>query len=215
MAGPFGDTFVDTAGANLSIHTPTGPNPGTSWVASDGVIVFDASNRINDGAFSASNQYCLSDDIGSDQMDVQLDITQLTASVGTRGVRTRTSTADAAGWEYSYDAAGGQWHIDDGTTSANFSEAWPGGTVTIKAEQRTGVGRLYANGALKVTLNSNLHSGRTRAGLTLSNFSASGPVHQADNFSAVSATDSPALASSYRTFPKDRLRYDLPEEVLA
>ena len=180
-----GDTFTEaTTDTLLENHVPTGANPGTSWAAQDGQItVKAATDTIEESDFLASNQYRMTDDLGSDAMDVQAVFTQLVAS-GRRGVRTRLDPADSSGWEYSYDASNGQWLVTDGATADTLVEAWPGGAVTIKAEQRAGVGRLYVNGVLKITKVSSQLAGRTRAGVQLLNFDGTGPNHRADTFTA-------------------------------
>jgi len=197
MAGPFGDTFVEGTDSILELHTPTGPNAGTGWTVTNGQIAVRAATDLaEDTDPNASNQYVMNDDLGTDEMDVQADFTEV-LNVGRRGVRARVSTADAQGWEFSWDTgSGGRWLVSDGTASTTAADSWPGGAVTIKAEMRTGSGKLYANGVLKVTHSSNLLSGRTRAGITLLNFDLGGTAHQVDNFLATAASSSTTASAS-------------------
>jgi hypothetical protein len=184
MAGPFGDTFAGSS-VVLESHTPTGSNPGTSWVKQADNLITDGAGFCADNSSLGSNQYRLSDNLGFDEMDVQAIFTQVLA-VGRRGLRVRLDPGDSNGWEFSYDADNTRWLVSDGTASTTAAEAWPGGNVTIKAEMRTGVGKLYANAVLKVTHSSNLLSGRTYAGLTLLNFSGGTvPSALADDFTAL------------------------------
>jgi len=187
MAGPFADTFVEASDQLLELHTPTGPNAGSGWTrqGSDGqLIVRSSTGLVEDNDFLSSNQYRMNDNLGFDEMDVQADFTELIGA-GRCGVRVRLDPGDTTGWEFSYDANNSRWLITDGTSSTTTAEAWPGGTVTIKAEMRTGVGRLYVNSVLKVTHSSNLLSGRTYAGIQVLNFDSTGPEHQVDNYTSV------------------------------
>lgn len=191
MAGPFGDTFVEGADTLLEAHTPTGPNPGASWSfqnAGDGghqITVRGASDTAEDTAFDSSNQYILNSDLGSDLMEVTMDVVNLIAGGGC-SIRTRLDQAGFAGWVGGYDFAGGQWLLSDSVGPAStLVEAWPGGTVALRMQHLRNGARLFANGVLKLTFLSTDRAGNNFAGVELQNYTAGGPNHRVDNFQAI------------------------------
>ena len=183
------DTFTQASNVTLASHIPTGAGAGTSWVAQ--IAGANVTNRstgvIADSTGSNGNRYKMNNNLGSSQMDVQADFTSSGSSgsfvffglLARLPASTGTSTIEGS---YDHAVAGGSWVIGDGTSSASTAEAWPGGTVNMKLEIRTGVARLYANGVLKVTLNTNLFSGNNYAGIFLGNFSGTSGKITADNY---------------------------------
>lgn len=181
------DTFTQASNVNLASHVPTGPNAGTGWVVqvAGGNITNLSTGVITDSSAFNGNRYKMNNDLGSDEMDIQADFT----SSGTPGSfvffgligRLPSGTGSSAIEGY-YDHGLNQWILEDGTISASLNEAWPGGTVTMKLEVRSGTARLYANGILKVTLNTNKFAGQNYGGIFLGNFSGTAGRITADNY---------------------------------
>ncbi len=185
------DTFVETTDINLSSHTPTGPNAGTSWDVSSagGNISVNAANDDARDQGINGNRYRMTDDLGSDQMDVKADVTLLSGLSGLfPGVSGRVpNSGTGAGWEFVYDTGVGAWSLDDNSGNvATLSEAAPSGAKRYWLAIRTGEGKGYMDGVLKVTVNANSKSGNTRSGITLGNFSVSSVQTTLDNFEASS-----------------------------
>lgn len=73
----FADDFTDTDGVDLTAHTPSGTNAGTSWtvVSSDGAEI--VGNVVRAVTVSQSVHMVMSDALSSDAMDTQLTVVTL------------------------------------------------------------------------------------------------------------------------------------------
>src|SRR3990167_10046908 len=77
-----GDTFVEGSDVDLSAHTPTGANAGTSWdvlISGGNIDVIAASDNAHDAASNNGNRYRMTNDLGFDEMDVQADVAFISA----------------------------------------------------------------------------------------------------------------------------------------
>ena len=183
------DDFTQGSNVTLVSHTPTGPGAGNGWIVqiSGGNITDLSTGKITDSSGSNGNRYKMSNNLGSDQMNIQADFTSAGSSgspvfFGLIGRLSSATGSSAIEGHYDHSVSGGSWIIGDGTTSASLAQAWPGGTVTMKLEVRSGVSNLYANGVLKVTLNTNKCTGQNYAGIFLGNFSGGAGKMTADNY---------------------------------
>src|SRR3989304_3635157 len=106
MAGPFGDTFVETSDTNLASHTPTGANPGTSWNVFIGAIIVDgAQDRAEDNNDTAGNRANLTDAMGTDEFDVQGEFTNPGPFWDLLGPTGRAASAGVIGqYEFVWDS---------------------------------------------------------------------------------------------------------------
>jgi hypothetical protein len=211
-----GDTFVEGTDTALSAHTPTGPNAGAGWSidGADPTVLAATDNVADEGAGRAN----MTTDLGDDEMDVSVELTNATAADGNAvlyGPRGRC-TADPADviYEAYYNWITNEWTLDDGLAPASdtAAEAWPGGTVTMLLQIRNSDVRLFVNGTEKCSLTTNSGAGNTRSGLLFGAFSGTQRM-RFDNFQAQSA---PAAAPSVnpailgvrlrRGRPRDRRR---------
>lgn len=203
MANPASDTFVEGGGdVNLTAHTPTGSNPGTSWdvlVAGGSILLVAATDLVQDNSGANGNRYRMTDDLTSDEHDVQADVTIVSGAANVFGGvmgRVPNSGTGTTGWEFQYDYSGSQWQLTDGTTTINTSEAAPVGAKTYKLSCRNSGQTGYVDGVSKCTTASNTKTGNTRGGILLGNFSSTANRLSADNYvsqAAVAATSRPRL----------------------
>lgn len=184
FAASANDDFTDTNGTNLTAHTPTGSGAAGTWeclIASCGAQI--QTNKAEDTNFGNGNRFRNTTNLGFDEMDVQADFTNIAPGSGFAGVLGRLpTTANSTAYQCDYEFGAGAYNLDDGTSSNGTTEAWPGGTVTLKLSIRNGNVTCLANGVVKGTLTSNLFTGQTRAGLLLGNFDGAGPANNVDNY---------------------------------
>lgn len=185
-----GDTFVEGSDVDLSAHTPTGANAGTSWdvlISGGNIDVIAASDNAHDAASNNGNRYRMTNDLGFDEMDVQADVAFISAGALTfPGVvgRVPNSGTGTAGVEFIFDVSAGGWIIDDNSgTSELLSESTPVGAKVYKLTIRANDMRGMVDGVEKVSIASNAKTTNTRSGIILGNF-AGGAVDRmsADNF---------------------------------
>lgn len=176
------DTFVEASDTSLVSHTPTGTDAGAGWAAltSAAATVRAATDDVIDNNGSEGNRFRMTTDLGSAVMDVQADITRTAASFVFPGVLFRISSDFVTFCEFTYDDT--RWYIYDGTNEVFLTESWPGGTVTMLAQSRTGSQKGYANGTLKVTISADQLNGNHYGGLILGNFSGGAGKSTADNY---------------------------------
>jgi len=191
------DTFVTGSTVNLTSHSPTGTNPGTSWFVSiSGGQINDVvtANNAQDATGGNGNRYTMSDDLGTDQLQVQADITATGANFLFPGVQAQMpASAGTTGIEFTFQFSGttsGKWDLADGTTSSSLTDTWPGGTVTMKLVVVSGVATGYVNGVAKVTLNTTAKSGNNRCGIMAGNFTGASNLITMDNYQSQSVATS-------------------------
>lgn len=177
------DTFVESGGdVDLSAHTPTGANPGTSWVVHGGagpdIDVIASTDLCQEANYGNGNRYRMTDDLGSDDITVQADFTFEVINWCAPGVLAKMPTDGGASVEFTFDqgdGGGGKgFYLSDGTVSDSSLEAWPGGTRTLKIVVNGTDIRGYDNGVEKCQITSSLFEGNTRAGIILLNFDGQG-----------------------------------------
>lgn len=168
MAILYGDTFVDTNGVLLTAHTPTGSNPGVSWVRgffTAGDIQIQANSAAGSTSFSPSfiDTHALLNQIGSWPTDVSIafDFHTLTDINHFPAVTARHSTTSDACYFAQYDRGAGQWAVGIVNTAnpniftdiATGASAVPAnGTIDHMVFEVQGTAlRLFKNGSLLIS----------------------------------------------------------------
>lgn len=187
-----GDTFVEGSDTALASHTPTGANAGSGWTQASGAIqVLGASDLAEDNNTGDGNRAGMNNNLGSDQMDVSLDVSFVNAVVADGlfcGPASRLSSpsSTAALYEFIFDwAVGVNGSYTLGTDT--LDEAWPGGTVTMLLQTRTSDHRGFAGAVEKVSVTTDNGSGNFFSGMLAGNFTGTGTKRsRGDNFLAQS-----------------------------
>lgn len=197
------DDFTEGADTALQSHTPSGSGASNkSWFAGSGLItVLAATDVAVDDNAASGNRYILQHDLGSNAYDLQADFTSLGAagSLLAFGFLYNQFIATLRSYEVGYDhslGASGQWYITDPLGGTFVDEAWPGGTVTMKAEIRKQTINLYVNSVLKVTRVVTLGTHNPYAGIKLLNFAGSVRQLTCDNYTSVGVGQGSSLMPS-------------------
>lgn len=199
---PFGDTFVEaTTDTSLTSHTPTGSNPATAWVTCNAGVaatVIAATDDCRDNNTANGNRFKITDDLGTDEMDVQLDVSFTSAALtdllfaGPTGRHPNATSGTGLGvYEFNYDwsrGTNGTWSLGDQVVEDTLDEAYPGGSVTMLLQLRSSDVRGFAGGVEKVSLATDEGAGNQFAGAMLGNFEGNGSKRsRMDNFNASAA----------------------------
>lgn len=187
------DTFVEGSDTALASHTPTGTDAGAGWSQIGGAAtVLAATDLVVDDNAANGNRARMTTDLGSAQMDVQADVSSVGGSFTFPGVMGRVNSAGTERWEFTYDFSGGRWQLADtpNTTTVTFTEAWPGGTNTMKIACRPSNQRGYVNGLEKCASTANTYAGQF-GGIVPGNFNGTTRRHTIDNY--VSSTWTPPI----------------------
>jgi hypothetical protein len=189
------DTFTDTAGTELSLHTPSG---GGSWTLHGSytrtMVVSDA-NRCRQGGTAGASCYYHSASPASAEYDVSADLYVKTNNPITMGVAGRIDTATNTMYATRYVSGSTQWEllrISGGSSASLGTYVQTLATETayrVKLEVRDAAKKVFIDGVERISSADNAITAAGRAGVRQgSNTSgADGTGYHLDNWEAADA----------------------------
>ena len=179
----FEELSADTA---LGSHTPTGTDAGINgWVVigGGGITVLFATDIANSTTNNNGNRARMDDDLGSDEINVEAEISYqssiTTANGVAGGVTTRMDNADnPAAYQLWYDWTSGgtfgSYVLEDSSGEDALEEEWetPEDFKVLRIETRNSDHSGLVDGTPKVSRSTNLGTGDNYAGLVLLDFSS-------------------------------------------
>jgi hypothetical protein len=175
----FNDLFVQASNPELSIHTP---DTGTAWVkftGSSDLTINSTSSAVRNPAAAGAGRYRATPSISGETYDVDATINQASTQGGAAvGVMARLESSGTNSQlercSFTYDNGIGGWSLElkDFGAASTLVQAWPGGDVAMKLKVTPTRVEGWANGALKLAIDSAIGSAAGRyAGLVNMNWS--------------------------------------------
>jgi hypothetical protein len=177
----FNDLFVQASNPELSTHTP---DIGAAWVkigSSPDLTIVSASSAVRNPSSAAAGRYRAPTAITTETYDVEATVAQSSsqpfAAVGIYGRLEASGTnSQVERLAFMYDVGAGGWTLElkDYGAALTSSGAWPGGDVAMKLKVTPTRVEGWANGVLKLAIDSAIGSATGRfAGLVNMNWSNS------------------------------------------